>query len=238
MKVPQKQLALTPFPGRGSVAALLTVGCLALASAAQAQSPITILDVNFESPVSNMFSYPVGDATRSQAIVSGEGVGGSSAGVLTANFFAGPNGYAGAGIQISTTSNPNTTVTDPNDIWFSFDARSTTPNPGAADFYVQTWPGFYGHPMDGTVFGLFQPTSVYQTFTFSLASLTGGTVNPTHQTMQLNWQLATWHGTPLGTNNLEIDNIRVTAVPEPGLMGLLTATGIAGMGCLRRRRRK
>lgn len=161
---------------------------------------------------------------------------GSRGAVLDATF---GTGFAQAGLQMNTTSNPNKTVNDLSQIIVSFDARVTTSTFGAADFYVNTYPATPNGITYGLRRTLFNPTNTYQTFTFNLGAmrLQGNDIVPTFPTMQLSWQLSYQNGWTPGTHTLQIDNIHVNVVPAPGSLVTALIGVVPGVLVLRRRRK-
>ena len=202
---------------------------------------MNIINQNWEgsAPVPNVYSYATGNATAAKSIQAGAGVSGSEALVLDSTF---GTGNAIAGVQLATTSNPNLTISDPNLVTITFDIRASTTARvlGNIYLYVQTWSGVYSGQTDGTWGVRFNPTPGFSTESFNLGALqhVSGTVIPTHQTLQLSWQLDSFSGWAQGQHTLAIDNIRVTAVPEPDAVALLVGAGLSGAGFLFRRRRK
>ncbi len=215
--------------------------CFFLPLGSQAQANIDILNQNWDGSDTAHFgsTYQIGNSTATKTIQAGAGVGNTNAVVFATNF---ASGTCTSGFSINTTSNPNLTVTDPSLINISFDLRATTAGAamGTVDFYIQSWPGVYGNPRDGTWSIRFTPTTDYKTYTFNLGSLhrDAGNVIPNHQTIQMAWQLGTqYDGWSLGQHSLTIDNIRLTAVPAPGSLITALIGGVPGVLWLRRRRK-
>jgi hypothetical protein len=76
--------------------------------------------------------------------------------------------------------------------------------------------------------------STWQTFTINLGTIAGA--NPTGATWQLNFQINSWQwGGPGQSDQLTIDNIVLTNVPEPSTFAL---AGLGALALLIARRRK
>ncbi len=224
-------LARTPY--------LLLAGLL-LSGIAPASAQTAIIDYNFDT-TGAAHGYSGGDATGTHGVVSGIGVGGSNGAELNLTFGNDTNNFAGGGVQVFTTANANLTETDLSKILVSFDARASAPS-GLVELYVQTWTGAFGG-YDGIRITSFAVTDTYQTYSFLLSDIPGDALDPTHETMQVSWQIGTWNGwAHPGQHILDIDNVLVTtirgqaAVPEPGAVAVLIGAAIPGAILARRRR--
>jgi hypothetical protein len=140
--------------------------------------------------------------------------------------------YAGQVQLMTVTGN-----TDPNpgDYTLSFDALGSQ----AANIQLglQSWQNNYfggSQIMNATLNDQLAAANTWQTFSVNLGTVSGA--NPTGATWQFNFQLNSWQwGGPGNTDNLSIDNITLTEVPEPGAVALV-GVGAAVLLVLRRRR--
>jgi len=120
----------------------------------------------------------------------------------------------------------------------SFDAAVNKANAGFA-LILQNWTGTF---FSGTFSQSQYPSeitlatpNVFQHFSINLASFNPGAV-PTGQTWQIAWQMDEFaYGGPVAGDQLIIDNVMVTMVPEPSSLAL-TLLGAASFAFLRRRR--
>ena len=200
-------------------------------------------------------------ATAPAQIIFNEDFDGGYSGAFgTAQYFGGaPTSYANA--VVSSGGNPNgawteamTTTTwsdyyagqlqlmtvsgntDPNaaDYVLSFDAIGSQAGP--IQLGLQSWQNNYfggSQIINATLNDQLTAANQWQTFTVNLGTIAGA--NPTGATWQLNFQLNSWQWSgPSNTDTLTVDNITLTAVPEPGSLALI-GLGMAGLIMIRRR---
>ena len=220
-----------------TLAALLVV-----AGAGKLQAQIFIIndDLNSYANGSVTAGYTFGDvANSSHTYVAGAGVGGSTAAVVQSDFVPPGVGYGGVAYQyqVGNTGGINTSA-NLSDYTLSFDAEVNKAG-GGFGLTVQTWAssGFTGaFTQSGSTsdYGISTAGS-FQHFSVNLGTLSAG-VNMTGQTLQLAWQMDEFmYGGPGTGNQLVIDNVQLTMVPEPSTAGLTALVGLCGFAVLRRR---
>jgi hypothetical protein len=203
-----------------------------------ASAQVTIFSDNLDSLSGNAPGYNFGDAVNfSHTYVAGVGVGGS-VGARVLSDFGGTNGFGGVAYQYQNGNVTGNTSANLSDYTLSFDAAVNKANGGFA-LIVQNWTGTF---FSGTFSQSQYPTeitlatpNVFQHFSINLASFNPGAV-PTGQTWQIAWQMDEFaYGGPGTGNQLIIDNVMVTMVPEPSSLAL-AFLGAASIAFLRRRK--
>jgi hypothetical protein len=210
---------------------------------ATTQAQVTIFSENMESHISGGSTpgYHFGDYTNdTHTYQAGAGVGGSIGAVVLSDFQNPPVGYYGGVAYQYQNGNVGGANTSPNmsDYTLSFDVEVNKANGGFA-LILQTWAGtfFSGafsqsqYPSEIT---LAVPT-VFQHYTLNLGSFPSGLV-PTGQTWQVAFQMDEYtYGVPSSGDQLVIDNVVLTMVPEPSALAL-GGLAAAAFGCLRRKK--
>ena len=222
---------------------LWAVGLL-FAAAGNLQAQIYIINDNLDANVNGSPTpgYTFGDvANASHTYVAGAGVGGSTAAVIQSDFTAPGVGFGGVAFQYQdgNTGGLNTSA-NLSDYTLSFDAEVNKAG-GGFGLTVQSWasPGFSGagptQSSSGSDFTISTP-GAFQHFTINLGSLSAG-LNATGQTLQIAWQMDEFtYGGPGTGDQLVIDNVQLTMVPEPSTLALAAMGGLCGFAVLRRRR--
>jgi hypothetical protein len=204
--------------------------CSLLVVGAQAQT--VIFFENFDPltpPHAVQNGYQFGDTTSSSsAVVAGVGVSGT-AGWETVNTAAsGANGYSGVGGQYQDGNATGNTSLNKGDYTLEFDGRSTG---GSLHIDVQTWDGAgFGGSANGSLSTTSDITftSTYAHYILNLGSFSGTLtgLGLTGGTIQLNMQFNAGGPTPY-SNTLDIDNLKLTMVPEPSSFALCALGGLA-----------
>ena len=189
---------------------------LAILLAGPAMAPAEIIfNQNFDGGYSGAFGtgqyFGGAPANYSNAVVSSGG-NPNGAWLETMTTTTWGDYYAGQ-VQLMTVSGN----TDPNasDYTLSFDAYGSQ----AANIQLglQSWQDNYfggSQLISTTINNALAAANTWQTFSINLGTIAGA--NPTGATWQLNFQLNSWEwGGPGNTDNLTIDNIVLTRVPEP-----------------------
>jgi hypothetical protein len=214
------------------------------------RAQITIFSDNLNSqPLGPAPGYFYGAAANvSHSYVAGVGVGGSEAGVLQTDFTATPN-YGGAAFQYQNTVASGNTSANLSDYTLSFDAEVNAAN-GGFQLDVQSFagPGITGISGEGIISPNIQlgTANVFQHLSYNLGQLLlspGGNPNLPVGTAP-DWQIAfiigpqpsgPW-GLPSTGDQLIIDNIQLTMVPEPASLTVCAMGGLAAFAFLRRRK--
>jgi hypothetical protein len=214
---------------------LLAFGSLCAFSAT---AQVTIFSDNLNSLSGNTPGYNFGDAVNfSHTYVAGVGVGGS-VGARILSDFGGTNGFGGVAYQYQNGNVTGNTSANLGDYTLSFDAAVNKANGGFA-LIVQNWTGTFfsgsfsqsSYPAEITL----ATPNVFQHFTINLGTLNPGAV-PNGQTWQIAWQMDEFaYGGPGTGDQLIIDNVMVTMVPEPTTL-TLAILGVASVAILRRRK--
>jgi hypothetical protein len=146
--------------------------------------------------------------------------------------FGGTNGFGGVAFQYQNGNVTGNSSANLSDYTLSFDAEVNKANGGFA-LIVQNWTGTF---FSGTFSQSQYPTeitlptaNVFQHFSINLGSFNAGAV-PTGQTWQIAWQMDEFtFGGPGTGDQLVVDNVQLTMVPEPSslALGLLSAAGFA-----------
>lgn len=210
------------------LAVLLTTALCALPALAQ----VTIFSDNFNSLSGPTPGYSFGDAVNSSHnYTAGVGTGGS-VGAQVLSDFGGTNGFGGVAFQYQNGNVTGNSSANLSDYTLSFDAEVNKANGGFA-LIVQNWTGTF---FSGTFSQSQYPTeitlptaNVFQHFSINLGSFNAGAV-PTGQTWQIAWQMDEFtFGGPGTGDQLVVDNVQLTRVPEPSslALGLLSAAGFA-----------
>jgi hypothetical protein len=209
-------------------------------SIAGARAQVTIISDNLDSYSGNTAGYTFGDVTNaSHTYAAGAGVGGSVGAKILSDFTPPGVGYGGVAYQYQDGSAVGNTSANRSDYTLSFDALVNKANGGFA-LIVEAWagPGFTGaHSQSGSAADISVATpNVFQHFNINLGTLNPGLV-PTGQTLQLAWQMDEYMYGGAGTGDeLVIDNVKLTMVPEPSALALCLAGGAGVFAFLRRRR--
>ncbi len=227
---------------------LLTISALALASA----SAQTILEINFDSAPAgftqtNAFTNGTPNPTTSYSVVNSAGVGGTNGGVATMD----STGLTGATFlnfqnEANTLARVNTAIsTNPADYTITFDVRAVGLTGSSAFGGIRLF--FENGSVARDYTGSFNITSSYAPVSFSLSELDGGYGTITNFASTLNTGAFTLQVAAPGAltdfalaagNQIIVDNINITAVPEPGTVGLLIGSlGVMVVVARRRRRR-
>lgn len=199
---------------------------------------VTIFSDNLDSLSGNTPGYNFGDAVNfSHTYVAGVGVGGS-VGARILSDFGGTNGFGGVAYQYQNGNVTGNTSVNLGNYTLSFDAAVNKANGGFA-LIVQNWSGTFfsgafsqsSYPTEITL----ATPNVFQHFSINLGTLNPGAV-PTGQTWQIAWQMDEFaYGGPGTGDQLIIDNVMVTMVPEPTTL-TLAILGAASFAILRRRK--
>lgn len=222
----------------------LWAAALLFAVAGNVQAQIYIINDNLDSYANGTVTagYTFGDvANSSHTYVAGAGVGGSTAAVIQSDFTPPGVGYGGVAYQYQD-GNTGGLNTSPNlsDYTLSFDAEVNKAGGGFA-LIVQSWAGTYfsgAGPTQSSSSSDFtlSTAGTFQHFSVNLSSLSSG-LNPTGQTLQIAWQMDEFtYGGPGTGDQLVIDNVQLTMVPEPSSAALAALGGLGGFLAFRRRR--
>ena len=227
---------------RSSFAAALCVGITTASYA------VTIVSENFD-PLSAgaalQVGYSFGDTTSSSSGIGvGAGVTGDSWQTVNTTSNSG-NGFSGVGAQYQNGAITGNTSTNLSDYTLSFDAKSTG---GSLNIQIETWalPGF-GGGLTGKLntapsspgYGNDQSLSgAYTHYNLNLGDtnvfMANSGIDMSGGTIQIIFQF-NGSGNPPFTQTLDVDNLKLTMVPEP-MTGTLVCTGILAL--LMQRRRK
>jgi len=206
--------------------------------ALSATAQVTIFSDNLNSLSGNTPGYNFGDAVNfSHTYVAGVEVGSSVRARILSDFEE-TNGFGGVAYQYQNGNVTGNSSANLGDYTLSFDAAVNKANAGFA-LILQNWTGTF---FSGTFSQSQYPSeitlatpNVFQHFSINLASFNPGAV-PTGQTWQIAWQMDEFaYGGPGTGDQLIIDNVMVTMVPEPSSLAL-TLLGAASFAFLRRRR--
>lgn len=206
--------------------------------AVPALAQVTIFANNFDSLSGPTPGYSFGDAVNfSHNYTAGVGVGGSVGAQVLSDFASGPNGYGGVAFQYQNGNVTGNSSANLSDYTLSFDAAVNKANGGFA-LVLQNWTGTF---FSGTFSQSQYPTeitqatpNVFQHYSINLGTLNPGAV-PTGATWQIAWQMDEYTFGGAGTGDqMVIDNVQVTMVPEPSSLAL----GLLGAGCLAVLRRR
>ena len=221
-----------------------------------AQASTIFINENFDPSLSagaNLNAYgPGGDGTSANnSVVAGVGVGGTSAWQINVTAApGGANGYSYYGAQYQNGGVSGNTSASTADYTLSFDAKSVGSVVGSLNIQIQSWTGAgFGGSQTGTLNtapaspGYGNDLTLYPTFTHYSLNLGNtsifmnqGTFNPNGGTWQMAFQLDGPGAGPGGwTEELDVDNLQVSMVPEPTILAL-SGMGISLTGLLIRRR--
>jgi hypothetical protein len=237
----------------------LTIAVAALlggfAVAAQAQ---TVWSDNFD----NGYFYPpnqnelvvsssdlshLANYSLTAAVGTGEGEVASQGLTWRADFLGSYTGWMQAQLGYSGGNPSGNTSLNLSDYTLSFDMDITSGvGLNHMQLNIQGWPGewYGGSPMTQTGAQNIDTSAVtvgggWQNITVNLGTLFGNATgfNPTDLTYQMQWQVNGWElagGGPVTGEQITIDNVAITMVPEPSTLALI-GLGAAGMLWLRRK---
>jgi hypothetical protein len=215
---------------------ILALGLALIGTAAHGQ--INIINDNLDAYSGPTPGYTFGDvANATRDYTAGAGVGGSVGAVITSDFTPPGVGYGGVAYQYQSANTVGNTSASLGDYTLSFDAL-VNKNPGGFTMTFQAWTGtgFSGTFSEsaGPEFNLATP-NVFQHFSINLGTFNPGAV-PTGGTLQIAWQMNEYQfGGPGTGNQMIIDNVVLTLVPEPTAFALV-GLGAATLLGIRRRR--
>ncbi|MFZ0829439.1 MAG: PEP-CTERM sorting domain-containing protein [Verrucomicrobiia bacterium] len=217
------------------------------ATAAQAQ---VVFSDNFEGTAAGTDELAGWASTGtlsaySLTVAAGTGVGGSQGLTWQANFNSAFSGYMPCNLGYSGGNPSGNTSANLNDYTLSFDMAVAS---GVAlnhlQLTLQGWEGqwFSGAGPNGGQVNIDTSAvavgSGFQHFSLNLGTLMAGTgFDPLDQTYQFQWQMNGWElagGGPVTGEQMTMDNVQVTMVPEPSTVALV-GVGMAGLCWLRRR---
>jgi hypothetical protein len=221
----------------------LWAAVLLFAVAGNLQAQVYIINDNLDSYPSGTATagYTFGDVTNaSHMYLSGAGVGGSTAAVIQSDFTPPGVGYGGVAYQyqVGNTGGINTSG-NLSDYTLSFDAE-VNKSGGGFGLTVQSWASPYfvetfTSSSSASDYGI-ATSGVFQHFSVNLGTLNAGVVM-TGQTLQIAWQMDEYmYGGPGTGDQLVIDNVQLTMVPEPSTFALAALGGLGSFAVLRRRR--
>jgi hypothetical protein len=222
------------LPMKKSAVLLATLSLCALPAMAQ-----VIFSDNFNSLSGPTPGYSFGDAVNSSHnYTAGVGVGGSVGAQVLSDFSSGPNGYGGVAFQYQNGNVTGNSSANLSDYTLSFDALVNKANGGFA-LILQNWTGTF---FSGTFSQSQYPSEItlptantFQHFSINLGTFNAGAV-PTGQTWQIAWQMDEFtFGGPGTGDQLVIDNVQLTMVPEPSSLAL-AVLGMASFAFLCRRK--
>lgn len=202
-----------------SFTALVSVLC----PLAQAQ---TILTLDMEGVVGTDFSlggFTYGDASATQTIEAGSGVGGSKAAKLDADLRAVNPNFGGAGLTVGRfQTTPLSSFTDPNLLRVTYSVRSGAPTQNFR-LVIQafSWTGSAHNLVDELFFDT-AATDAYTTNTVAYSAFsrqTGTGFKMDADAMQAMFILDGGNG--LGQRTLLVDNVQFEAIPEPATLAIL-----------------
>jgi PEP-CTERM motif len=222
------------------------------AAAGNLMADTTVLSQNFDSGLSGseaLSGYHGGDITASiYGIVAGDGVGGTSALVMTNTTVGNAgNGYGYGAVQLQETGLSGNTSMNLSDYTLSFDAESTAG--GSLNLQLQS---FSGPGISGTVNTLntapanpgygndltLNPTYTHYSLNLGDTSIFQG--NDGFVPTSANWQIAFQlngggNGNP-SSLTFDVDNVMLTMVPEPSSLALFAMGAMGGLLALRLRK--
>jgi hypothetical protein len=192
-------------------------------------------------------AYSFGDTTaRSSVVGVGTGVGGTNSWETQNTTSANGNGFSGVGAQYQHKVTAGNTSTNLSDYTLSFDAKA---DGGSVLLNIQTWLGQnFAGGQTGTLstapaagFGDdLSLTPGYTHYSLNLGDTSvfhtnTGPLNPAGGTYQVTFQFD-GNGTAPFTQTLDVDNLTLSAVPEPASLVLL-GLAVPAIGLAARRRR-
>lgn len=220
-----------PIAHRRAVIAAALVAGFAISGEAQ-----VIFNQNFDGGYSGSFGtsqYFGGSPTSygNTVMPSGGNPGGAWQETMTTTTWG--DYYAGQ-LQLMTVS--GNTDPDPANYILSFDAEGS--RAANIQLSLQSWQlNYFGGSqlINATLNETLAAANTWQNFSVNLGTLAGA--NPTGATWQLNFQLNSWQwGGPNNTDALMIDNVKLTAVPEPASFAMAGVAAAAMFLVVRRRK--
>ena len=211
-----------------------------LGAVAAAQAQVTIIndDLNANTVGNVTAGYTFGDVANATHTYQPVGVGGSVGALVSSDFIPPGVGYGGVAYQYQV-GNTGGINTSPNmaDYTLEFDALVNKTG-GGFGLIFQAWSGA---GFSGTFSSSSYPSELYpatanafQHFVFNLGTFNPG-ADPTGLTWQFAWQMDEFtYGGPGTGNQMVIDNIKVTMVPEPASLALC---GVGALALVLRRRK-
>jgi hypothetical protein len=220
--------------------------------ATTAEAQVVIINENFDggslaTPGAQLGSYTYGDTTSFLTVViPGKGVGGSGGWETVNNAASGSLGYSGVGAAFQDGQATGNTSANLSDYTLSFDIRGSA---GSFNIKVQDWtlPNFQG---TGPTWLDTAPSIGYgDDLTFNSSSFTHYSLNlgtspvwhynngllMTGGTLQIIFQLDNGGATPYSTT-MDIDNLKLTMVPEPSTLALGAMGVVGGLAMFRLRK--
>ena len=231
---------------------LSTAALLLSVMATTAEAQVVIFSENFDggsltTPGAQLGSYTYGDTTSFATFVfSGTGVGGSGGWETVNNAATGSLGYSGVGAAFQDGQATGNTSANLSDYTLSFDIRGSA---GSFNIKVQDWtlPDFQG--TGPAWLDTAPPVGYGNDLSFNSSSFTHYSLNlgtspvwnnntgllMTGGTLQIIFQLDNGGPTPYSAT-MDIDNLKLTMVPEPSALTLCTMGAVGGLAMLRRRK--
>ncbi|HET7626480.1 MAG TPA: PEP-CTERM sorting domain-containing protein [Verrucomicrobiae bacterium] len=208
-----------------------------------ANAQTVLFSENFNSATGTPNGYTFGDVVNN-SITYADGVGvGGSRGVLIQSDFDNSQGFGGVAFQYQNGNVSGNTSMNLSDYTISFDAKVNKANGGFL-FIAQTWPdpGFGGTgPTESKTSSdiLLANADTFEHFDINLGTLipTDAGLDTLGKTWQIAWQMDSGdYGEPSTGDQLVIDNVQLSMVPEPSSIALVLSGVMSGLVFLRRRK--